>query len=232
MISDERLLEELGGIRQLEATSVDVDAVLARAHTPTRSRRSPMLALAIGVLAVLTALALTPGARSALAGVIDAFFGDQIPNHAVNGQALHGLQVPRWLRPDLHRALLVAGSGNDRLIAYRQDRAYCFDYGGSVDECASAREWSRELAQHPVVLRGPTGGVGHPRGAVYGFTRGDVTAVRLSCATHPPISASARNGGFAIPTDARWQPQQLTLLGHHGWVIATVNIANRASAGR
>ncbi|MGH2929308.1 MAG: hypothetical protein ACRDL8_13990 [Solirubrobacteraceae bacterium] len=237
MTATEQLLDDLGRrARQLEATPADVHAVLTRAHAPTslprpRERRIPVLAIA-GVLALLIVVMAIPTTRTAVAGAIDAFFGGQTPGHAVNGRELHGAQVPRWLTADTHRALLVAGTGKNRLIAYRQGDAYCFDYGAAVGECSSAHEWEHELAQHPVVLRGPTGGVGHPRGALYGFTRGDVATVRLSCADHPPITASARNGGFAIPTDARWQPQRLTLLSHDGQVIAIVDVADRFSVYR
>jgi hypothetical protein len=235
MTTTEQLLDDLGcRARQLEATPADVHAVLAKAHAPTspprpRPRRIPVLAIA-GVLALLIAVLAIPTTRTAVGNAIDTFFGGQTPGHPVNGRELHGAQVPRWLGADTHGALVVAGTGKNRLIAYRQRGAYCFAYGTGVGECASAHEWEHELAQHPVVLRGPTGGLGHPRGALYGFTRGDVATVRLSCADHPTITASARNGGFAIPTDARWHPQQLTLLDKHGQVIATINVTTRFSA--
>lgn len=235
MTATEQLLQDLGRrARQLEATPADVHAVLIRVHpraSPSRprERRIPVLAIA-GVLTLLIVVMAIPTTRTAVGSAIDAFFGGQTPGHAVNGRELHGAQIPRWLGADTHRALLVAGTGKNRLIAYRQDDAYCFDYGPSVGECASAHEWEHELAQHPVVLRGPTGGVRHPRGALYGFTRGDVATVRLSCADHPTITASAHNGGFAIPTDARWRPQQLTLLDDHGRVIVTVDVTDRFSA--
>ncbi len=136
------------------------------------------------------------------------------------------------MRSEAKRALVVAGDGQDRLIAYRDHGAYCFLYGASVGECADGHEWARELAQYPVVLRGPTGRLGHPTGALYGFTRGDVTSVRLTFAMRPPVTANARNGGFAIRTDARWQPMELQLRNIRGHVIATINVAGRFSAHR
>ena len=155
-------------------------------------------------LSLAAALIVVPVTRTALGNAIDGFFGGLAPDHPVNGQPLRGSHVPAWLRADTTRALVVAGIGQDRLIAYRERGAYCFQYGPSVGECADGHEWAQELAQYPVVLRGPTGGVGHPVGALYGFTRGDVTQrALLTFVNRPPVEANARNGGFAIHTPTR-----------------------------
>jgi hypothetical protein len=179
------------------------------------------------VLLLVAALMAVPVTRTALGNALDSFFGGLTPDHPVNGQPLTGSQLPRWMREGTERALVVAGTGKDRLIAYRDHRAYCFLYGASVGECADGHEWARELAQYPVVLRGPTGGVGHPIGALYGFTRGDVSSVRLTFARRLPITANARNGGFAISTDSRWQPRELELRDVRGHIIVTINVAGR-----
>jgi hypothetical protein len=83
------------------------------------------------------------------------------------------------------------------------------------------------VARSTVVLRGPTGGLGHPIGTLYGFTRGDVASVRLTFATRPALIASARNGGFAITADARWKPQQLDLLDANGHTITSIDVGAR-----
>lgn len=235
MIGTEELLDELGcRARALEPNPSDVEAILRRVHLPVRRRARPRPLVIAGMLALLllTATIAAPTTRNALGDAVDAFFGGLAPGHSVNGQFLTGTQVPRWLLPEARNALVVAGSGKDRLIAYRDHGGYCFLYGTSVGECADGREWARELAQNPVVLRGPTGGLGHPTGALYGFTRGDVTSVRLTFATRPPLTTSARNGGFAISTDARWQPQQLQLRDAHGHTIAKLDVKDRFSAYR
>jgi hypothetical protein len=236
MTSVQPLLDDLARhARELEPTSADIEAILQRAHGPKRHGLRTGRSLAVTgslVLLLVAALMAVPVTRTALGNAVDAFFGGLTPDHPVNGQPLTGSQVPQWMRAETKRALVVAGTGKDRLIAYRDHGAYCFLYGASVGECADGHEWARELAQYPVVLRGPTGGVGHPLGALYGFTRGDVSSVRLTFATRPPVTANARTGGFAISTDARWQPQELELRDVRGHPIATINVAGRFSAYR
>ncbi len=236
MTSVQPFLDDLGRrARKLEPTFAEVDAIVRRAHDAkqggVRTRRSVAMVAAL-TLSLVAALVAVPGTRTALGNAIDVFFGGLAPDHPVNGQPLRGSHVPAWLRADTTRALVVAGIGQDRLIAYRDHGAYCFQYGASVGECADGHEWAQELAQYPVVLRGPTGGVGQPVGALYGFTRGDVTSVLLTFVNRPPVGANARNGGFAIHTDARWKPRELELRDIRGQIIATVSVAGRFTASR
>lgn len=236
MTSVQPLLDAMGrSARELEPTSADVAAILQRAHRPRQRRLRAGRSLAMtGALMLLVAAALmtVPVTRTALGNAVDAFFGGLAPDHAVNGQPLTASQVPPWMRSETKRGLVVAGTDKNRLIAYRDHGAYCFHYGASIGECADGREWARELANYPVVLRGPTGGVGHPGGVLYGFTRGDVSSVVLTFAIRSPATANARNGGFAIPTDARWQPRELKLRDVRGHTITTINVASRFTAYR
>jgi hypothetical protein len=236
MTSAQPTLDDLGRrARKLEPTSAEVDAILRRAHEAKESRlRTPrsIVIVAALTLSLVAALVAVPATRTALGNAIDAFFGGLAPDHSVNGQPLRGPLVPAWMRAETKRALVVGGVGTDRLIAYRDHGAYCFHYGASVAECADGHEWAQELAQYPVVLRGPTGGVGHPVGALYGFTRGDVTSVTLTFVNRRSVRANARNGGFAIHTDARWKPRELELRDIRGQIIATVSVAGRFTAYR
>jgi hypothetical protein len=240
MTASHHLLEELGHrARRLEPSAQDVKATLRRldgrtARLPARlvaGRSLGSLAFALAILMLGAAMAL-PAPRAALTGAIDSFFGGAAPGHDVTGRPVSGAQLPRWLRSETHRGLIVAGAGHNRLVAYRMQGAFCFAYGSGVGECASGSEWRRQLAHHPAVLRGPTGGVGHPIGTLYGFTRGDVASVRLTFRSRAPLSASARHGGFAINTDARWDPRELKVLDARGKTIATLDVADRFTAYR
>ena len=229
-VADELLDEVARRARTLEPTAADIEAILARSRSRLRTRR-PALATwrvaVIGLVAVLLASIAVPATRTALGSAVDSFFGGRTSDHGITGRRLTGKQVPRWLASETRHALVVAGTGSNRLIAYRTGGAYCFMYGTGVGECADGNEWARELAQNPVVLRGPTSGLGHPIRTLYGFTRGDVASVRLTFATRPALIASARNGGFAITADARWKPQQLDLLDANGHTITSIDVGAR-----
>ena len=168
-----------------------------------------------------------PATRTALADAVDSFFGGQARDHRITGQPLTRNQIPRWLAGETRHALVVAGTGEKRLIAYRSQGQYCFLFGAGVGICASGRDWAQQLARNPVVLFGPTGGPGHPRGTLYGFTRGDVATVRLTLSTRPPITASATNGGFAINANAHWKPKRLDVLDANGRTITSVSVVAR-----
>jgi hypothetical protein len=236
------LLHDLGReARLLEPAETDIQAILRRARSGRRARRwsggrPALVAAGLILVLILAATASVPSTRAAIGDAIDSFFGGKAPGHGVTGTPLTPAEMPAWMRSVTDRALVIAGSGENKLTAYREGKDghyYCFLYGTGVGECADADEWGRILAQHPVVLRGPTGGRGatpghdHPDGGLYGFTRGDVASVRLTFADRPAITASARNGGFAMVSDLRWKAQRLEALDADGKTISAVDVTDR-----
>ncbi|MFZ1993925.1 MAG: hypothetical protein WAU75_07440, partial [Solirubrobacteraceae bacterium] len=130
---------------------------------------------AFAALAALIVTAIVPGSRQAVADAIGSFFGGSVPDHYVTGARLSAGQLPRWLVGQTDHGLVVAGHGENRLIAFRDRGQYCFAFGSGVGICDSGRGWRRQLANHPVVLYGPT-----PSGTRYGLTRGDIAHARLT----------------------------------------------------
>jgi hypothetical protein len=235
----ELLCELARDARRLEPSEADVRAILRRARSRRRRLRwSParpaLVAAGLVMVLVVAATASVPSTRAAIGDAIGSFFDGKAPDHDVTGTTLTRAQLPQWMRSQTDHALVIAGSGENRLIAYRErSGAYCFLYGPGVGECADGGEWGRVLARNPVVLRGPTGGRGatpgtdKPLGGLYGFTRGDVASVRLTFADRPSITAGARTGGFAMDSDLRWKAERLEALDAAGRTIAAVDVADR-----
>lgn len=109
---------------------------------------------------------------------------------------------------------MVAGRGQNRLIAFRDRAQYCFAFGSGVGICDSGRGWRQQLANHPVLLYGPT-----HSGTRYGLTRGDIAYARFTFVHHAPITAPAGNGGFAVTTKPAWGLHRLYLLDSHGQIV-------------
>jgi hypothetical protein len=221
-IEDQLLVELARRARQVEPRPADIETILQRSHNRMQPAvRSWQIAL-VGLIAVLLATLAVPATRTALANAIDSFFGGQVPHHAITGEPLTGKQVPRWLASQTDHALVIAGKGNNRLIAYRNHGQYCFAIGSGVGLCSTARSWAHQLAQKPTVLYGPT-----PAGTLYGLTRGDVASVRITFKAHPAVTASAHNGGFAINTNSRWSPQWLHALDANRQTITSIHLTSR-----
>jgi hypothetical protein len=221
--------------RRLEVSDGLVARVAARAQRRPRRRlegRSPawiagcLVVLAVGGVAV-------PAPRAALVGAIDRLLGDEAP-----GEALTPGQIPDWIAADRPAGpvRVIAGEGDDRLIVYRvhspgSSPSICAMYGDSVGECSDAAGWREELADHPVVLRGPTGRPLGPR-TLYGFLRGDVAQVRLEYERGPATVAPTPNGGFAITVGADRigpdeRPTRLVALDRSGRPIASEDVGDR-----
>lgn len=212
-MTDDLLLDLAMHARRLEPSDADVQSILRRAHAG-RSRQPSARRVAVVLAAAAVAIALlVPGARTAIADALDSFFGGSVPGHQISGVDLSGRRLPRWLIGQTRHGLVVAGQGQNRLIAYRDHNAYCFAFGSAVGICDSAHGWTDQLANHPVVLYGPTS-------HLYGLTRGDVSSVRLTFAHHHMITIPTPNGGFTITTQPRWQIQQLETLDSHGQIVS------------
>ncbi len=210
-MTDDLLSDLATRVRRLEPSDADVQSILRRAHAGQSRQPSPRrVAVALAAAAVAITL-LVPGARTAVADALDSFFGGSVPEHQISGVDLSGRRLPRWLIGQTRHGLVVAGHSQTRLIAYRDQTAYCFAFGSAVGICDSAHGWTDQLVNHPVVLYGPT-----PQHTLYGLTRGDVSSVRLTFAHHHMITIPTPNGGFAITTQPRWQIKQFETLDSHG----------------
>lgn len=214
-MNDDLLSDLAARARRLEPSDADLQSILRRAHAE-RSRQPSAPRVAVVLAAAVVAITLlVPGARTAVADAVDSFFGGSVPGHQISGVDLSGRRLPRWLIGQTRHGLVVAGHGQNRLIAYRDQTAYCFAFGSAVGICDGAHGWADQLADHPVVLYGPT-----PQHTLYGLTRGDVSSVRLTFAHHHVITIPTPNGGFALTTQPRWGIEQLETLDSHGQVVS------------
>lgn len=223
--------------RRLDAT----DALVARAVAEggVRSRPAPRLSLArplawaaagLALLAVGGALAV-PAPRAAISNAIESLFSDDPP-----GDPLPSEQIPSWIASDRPMGVrAIAGSGDDRLLVYRRASAdglsICAMYGRSVGECGDPASWREQLADTPMLLRGPTGSPGGPR-TLYGFLRGDVTEVRLEYAAGPATTVATPDGGFAITVRGErigpgTHPTRLVGLDSSGRTIGSHDVGDR-----
>jgi hypothetical protein len=234
MTTVDHLLRDLAAeVRAVEPSAGAIDASVRRAQLQPRRHRSrrrlvptfarPGAALAGMLLVLLGATLAVPATRAALVGAFDNVFGDS----SSGGARLSGSEVPPWIEPDAQGVRTIAGHGHERLISYREGDFYCVAYGNSVGECSSHEDWLKTLADDPVVLRGPTGGITEPRRTLYGLTAGTVAEVRIDYERGPATIAGASAGGFAIKADLTRAPTVLTALDAAGHTVTTIDVSAR-----
>lgn len=229
----EDLLRDLAAdVRAVEPSATVIDASVRRAQrAPRRVSRlrvpgvaRPMATALVGTFLLLAGGAMAvPATRAAIVGAFDNVFGDG----ASGGARLAGDEVPAWIEPGARGVRTIAGAGHARLIAYREAGAYCVAYGDSVGECSSPEDWLSTLADHPVVLRGPTGGLSEPRRTLYGLTAGTVGKVRVDYERGASTVADSSAGGFAVTVDIARMPTVLTALDADGGVVTTIDVSAR-----
>jgi hypothetical protein len=235
MTTIDDLLRDLAAeTRAVEPSAGAIDASVRRAERQPRRHRArrrlvptfarPGAAALAGVLLVLAGGTMAvPATRAAIVGAFENVFGDG----SSGGARLTGSEVPPWIERDAQGVRTIAGHGHERLISYRERGFYCVTYGDSVGECSSQGDWLKTLADHPVVLRGPTGGIAEPRRTLYGLTVGTVAEVRIDYERGPATVADASAGGFAITADLTRAPTVLTAVDAAGHTVTTIDVAAR-----
>ena len=192
-------------------------AVLGAARKAPGRRWTPLVT---GIVCLLLGAAVATAATGLLDPALESFLhGGKSP-----GRQLSGNQLPSYLRPAPNynspdEVSVVAASGEERLLAYRQRGWICFDYGTHVAECRTPREWRRDLEKAPWILRGPVG-----RSVWFGLVDAGVALVRVEYREGGTTDVTVRNGGFVLDADRARDPQRLIALDAAGNEIVSTPV--------
>lgn len=169
-------------------------------------------------------LVLGGAAATAATGLLDPALESFLHGGKSPGRQLSGKALPSWLRPAPHynspdEVSVVASSGEERLLAYRQRGWICFSYGSHAGECRTPREWRSDLQKAPWVLRGPVG-----RSVWFGLVDASVALVRVEYREGGTTDVLVRNGGFVLDADRTRDPQRLVALDASGNEIVSTPV--------
>jgi len=222
------VISALAALRDLEFTDGEVGAVLARARRPSHSaRRRAALALAAVAAVAAGTIAAVPAGRAGLSDAVERFFaGGPTP-----GARLQRGEEPRWLTRAGYDAepRVLASSGQERLIAYRQPSGgVCFTFGGDVGICTDSTDPRSLLGNQPVLPFGPTERDGEGRWILWGVALDAVKRVELRYSNAPPTDARVTNG-FVLraDVDAKETARTLVAFDAAGRELARIDVRRR-----
>jgi hypothetical protein len=205
------LRRHVEGIKHLRPDPERIQVAMAAApDRDAAGRRWTPLATALACLALGGAVA------TAATGMLDPALESFLHGGKSPGRQLSGKALPSWLRPAPNynapdEVSVVAASGEERLLAYRQRGWICFNYGSHVGECRTPREWRIELERAPWLLRGPMG-----RSVWFGLVDASIALVRVEYRQGGTTDVTVRNGGFVLDADRARDPQRLIALDASG----------------
>jgi hypothetical protein len=212
------------GLRGLELTDAEVDAVLARVER--RRGRPSRLAVAFACLALSGALAVAATAgRGGLSNAFARFFAGGAPP----GDPVPASELPGVLRRAAGGSpvTLVAEADGQRLLAFhdRGDRGVvCFEYGG-VGEC-TPNGADAFFDGEPVRLFGPAHRDSAGRWILFGVALTSVERVALHYDSGPPTVVRVGTG-FAVPADPDRTPTTLVALAADGETVGSLDVRQR-----
>jgi len=209
------LRNHVEGIEHLRPDPERVRVAMAAASRGAAARRrwTPLAT-------ALACLALGGAAATAATGLLDPALESFLHGGKSPGRQLSGKALPSWLRPAPHydapeEVSVVAASGKERLLAYRQRGWICFSYERHAGECLTPREWRHDLEEAPWILRGPLG-----RSVWFGLVDVSVALVRVEYREGGTTDVLVRNGGFVLDADRNRGPRRLLALDASGAVVA------------
>jgi hypothetical protein len=209
------------GIEHLRPDPERVQVAMAAASKGAVAGRR-LTPLVTGIVCLLLGGAVATAATGLLDPALESFLhGGKSPGRQLSGNAL-----PSWLRPAPHynapdEVSVVASSGDERLLAYRQRGWICFSYGSHAGECRTPREWRSDLQKAPWILRGPVG-----RSVWFGLVDAGVALVRVEYRGGATTDVLVRNGGFVLDADRTRDPQRLVALDASGNEIVSAPVVH------